>query len=162
MTSNPIQHTFRNRQFKVQRQVVALAALGLFVAIIIGALYLAQSTSLATLGRQLENLIAQLENLIAQRNLLEQQNEQLREEIAQLRTVPRLLARAQELGFREATLNDIEPLVLAGYNPNRPSDEIVLAAAAAPPPVVYEENFIGWLQQQWDAFIGQFQGFATS
>jgi hypothetical protein len=155
MTTNPIQHTFRNRQFKVQRQVVALAALGLFVAIIIGALYLAQSTSLATLGRQLENLIAQ-------RNLLEQQNEQLREEIAQLRTVPRLLARAQELGFREATINDIEPLVLAGYNPNRPSDEIVLAAAAAPPPVVYEENFIGWLQQQWDAFIGQFQGFATS
>src|SRR5262245_29621364 len=112
MSQNWLRHTLRRRSWRVQRQAVALGALGLFVAIIIGALYLAQASSLSTLGRQLEDRIAE-------RNRLEQTNEQLRAEIAELRSVPRLLARAQELQFVQAARDQIEYLVIDGYNPYR-------------------------------------------
>lgn len=151
--SNWFQHALRDNPLRFQRQAVALAALGLFVAIIIGALYLAQSASVATLGRQLEELITQ-------RNRLEQTNEQLRTEIAQLRSVPRLLARAQELGFVQANESNIEYLYVDGYNPRR--DEIITVAEAEPPPLpTYDESFVGWLQQLWDSFSSQFNGYSS-
>ena len=148
-----MQHALRDAPWRLQRQAVALIGLGLFIAVIVGALYLAQSTTLATLGRQLEDLIAR-------RNQLEQTNEQLRAEIAELRTVARLLARAKDLGFVDSGQGNIEYLVVSGYNPNR---------VQAPPQVeevepdvpVYDETFIGWLQQQWDDFMSQFQNFSS-
>jgi hypothetical protein len=154
MSQNWLQHTLRRRSWRGQRQAVALGALGLFVAIIIGALYLAQASSLSTLGRQLEDLIAE-------RNRLEQNNEQLRSAIAELRSVPRLLARAQELGFVQAVRDQIEYLVIEGYNPNRTQTVAPVAEAADEAPLpVYDETFIGWVQQQWDSFRRQFEGFS--
>jgi cell division protein FtsB len=149
---NQIQHAMRDQPWRLQRQAVALIALGIFIAIFIGALYLAQSASVSTLGRQLEELIAR-------RNQLEQQNEQLREDISELRSVPRLLARAQELGFTSAAENQIEYLYVAQYNPNR---EPVLTASAQQTEnlPVYDESFVGWVQQQWDNLVMQFQGFS--
>jgi cell division protein FtsB len=153
MNQNWLQHALRDTPFKLQRQAIALAGLGLFVAIIIGALYLAQSTSVATLGRQLEELIAK-------RDQLEQTNEQLRSEIAELRSVPRLIARAKDLGFVDSGQQNIEYLVVDGYNPHR--------VEATPPPESvkpdvpeYDESFVGWLQQQWDAFSEQLKSFSS-
>jgi hypothetical protein len=148
-----MQHALRDTPWRLQRQAVALVGLGLFIAVIIGALYLAQSTALATLGRQLEDLIAR-------RNQLEQTNEQLRAEIAELRTVSRLLARAKELGFGNSEQSDIEYLVVSGYNPNRVEAPPQMVEEAPNIPA-YDETFIGWLQQQWDAFISQFQNFSS-
>jgi cell division protein FtsB len=148
-----MQHALRDTPWRLQRQAVALVGLGLFIAVIIGALYLAQSTALATLGRQLEDLIAR-------RNQLEQTNEQLRAEIAELRTVSRLLARAKELGFGNSEQGDIEYLVVSGYNPNRVEAPPQMVEEAPNIPA-YDETFIGWLQQQWDAFISQFQNFSS-
>jgi|FLYN01.1.fsa_nt_gi cell division protein FtsB len=154
MSQNWLQHTLRRRSWRVQRQAVALGALGLFVAIIIGALYLAQASSLSTLGRQLEDLIAE-------RNRLEQTNQQLSAEIAELRSVPRLLARAQELGFAEATRDQMEFLVIEGYNPNRTQTAAPVEQEAEEEPLpVYDETFMGWLQQQWDMFRSQFERFS--
>jgi hypothetical protein len=153
MNQNWLQHALHDTPFKLQRQAIALAGLGLFVAIIIGALYLAQSTSNATLGRQLEELIAK-------RDQLEQTNEQLRSEIAQLRSVPRLLTRAHDLGFTDSGQQSIEYLVVNGYNPHRvqatPQPE-----AAQPVVPEYDESFVGWLQQQWDAFTSQLKSFSN-
>jgi len=154
MSQNWLQHTLRRRSWRVQRQAVALGALGLFVAIIIGALYLAQASSLSTLGRQLEDLIAQ-------RNQLEQTNEQLRADIAGLRSVPRLLARAQELGFVQAARDQIEYLVVNGYNPNRTQAAAPVAQPTEEPTPVYDETFTGWVQQQWDSFRRQFENFSS-
>ena len=87
--TNWFEHTFKRRPLRNQRQAVALVTLSFFVAIIIGALYLAQAANVSTTGRQLEDLILQ-------RNQLEQSNEQLRAEIARLQSVPRLRDRARE------------------------------------------------------------------
>lgn len=153
MSQRWVEHALRGRSLRLQRQVVALAGLGIMIAIIIGALYLAQSASVSTMGRQLEAIIAR-------RNQLEQTNEQLRAEIAELRSVPRLLARAQEMGFANAGRENIEYLVVDGYNPNR---KVAAVATEEPQETLpaYDESFTGWLQQQWDSFMRQFRSFTT-
>lgn len=150
---NQIQHALRDNQWRFQKQAVALAGLGIFIAIIIGALYLAQSASVSTLGRQLESLIAK-------RNQLEQTNEQLRADISQLRSVPRLLARAEELGFVKATEDQIEYLYVPGYNPNRQPVTAASVDSSTTPLPAYDETFSGWVQQQWDNLVKQFNGFS--
>ncbi len=149
-----IQHTLDRSRWRPQRQALVLLALSLFVAIIIGALYLSQSSSTSVVGRQLEDLISQRDNL-------EQENEELRAEIASLESMPRLEARAQELGFGAATENDIEYLVVNGYNPNLQTSVVPLAAKTEPVPA-YDESFTGWVQQQIDSLRRQLQGFTEA
>jgi uncharacterized protein (DUF3084 family) len=145
------QHTLDRSRWRPQRQALALGVLSLFVAIIIGALYLSQSSSSSAVGRQLEILISQ-------RDDLEQANEQLRAEIASLQSMPRLEQRAQELGFVPADVSDIEYLVVDGYNPNRETSIVPMQAKTNPVPT-YDESFTGWLQQQIDLLRGQLQTF---
>lgn len=134
--------------------MLALGTLGLFVAIIIGALYLTQSSTASTLGRQLEELITTRDNL-------QQQNEQLRAEIANLQRVGRLLLRAEELGFTPARETDIQYIVVDGYNPDRVRDQAVIAPEVESAPVPqYDESFSGWVQQQIDALRAQIEGFS--
>jgi cell division protein FtsB len=148
---NWLDHALRRAPWRTQRQALALVALGFFVAIIIGALYVSQAANLSTTGRQLEELIAE-------RNQLEQTNEDLRAQIAGLRSVPRLFQRARDLGFRMARREDIEYLIIEGYNPDQPAlpTPAGVEVVELPP---YDETFLGWLRQQWDAFTGQVEDF---
>ena len=153
MSQGWVAHALRRTRWRPQRQAVALGTLGIFIAIIIGALYLAQAASTSTLGRQLEDLIVV-------RTQLEQENERLRAEIAEYQSVPRLLVRAQELGFTSAGRAQIEYLTIAGYNPNR--EQIITVSHDEEDDVpVYDESFTGWLQQQWDSFSNQFESFTN-
>ncbi len=148
-----LEHTLDRSRWRPQRQALALATLGLFVLIIIGALYLSQSSSATALGRQLESLITQ-------RDDLEQDNEQIRAEIASLQSMPRLQRRAEELDFHPAGAADIEYIVVDGYNPDRQQSVIPLETKAAPVPV-YDESFSGWVEQQWDALRHQVESFTN-
>lgn len=140
----------QRNEWRPTRGMIAVGTLALFVAIIIGALYLSQSASTSAVGRQLEAMVNE-------RNELERQNEQLRAEIASLRGVGRLLTRAQELGFQQAGATDIDYIVVDGYEPERVSVAIEAQPEAAAP--VYDESFTGWVQQQLDALRQQFEGF---
>lgn len=140
----------QRNEWRPTRGMIAVGTLALFVAIIIGALYLSQSASTSAVGRQLEAMVNE-------RNDLERQNEQLRAEIASLRGVGRLLTRAQELGFQQAGATDIDYIVVDGYEPERVSVAIEAQPEAAAP--VYDESFTGWVQQQLDALRQQFEGF---
>jgi hypothetical protein len=146
-----IQHTLDRSRWRPQRQALALATLGLFVAIIMGALYLSQSASTSAIGRQLEELIIE-------RDTYEQQNEQLRSEIASLQSMPRLEQRAADLGFLPAANADIEYMVVDGYNPNR-QESVVPLVVETPTVPVYDESFTGWLQQQVDSLREQLESF---
>lgn len=148
-----IQHTLRSAPWRRQSQLAAILALALIVAIIIGALYLAQVTTVATTGRQNEELLAHRDSIV-------RGNEQLRAEIAELRSIPRLLRRAQELGFFAANRDQIEYLVIEGYMPYQP--ESVAPLQDSEPLPIYDETFSGWLQQQWEALVAQFEAWAGS
>jgi len=147
------QHTLRRSPWRSQRQAVTLAVLGLAISIMIGALFLAQSTAASTTGRQLEELIVE-------RDRLAFANEQLRAEIAALQSVPRLLARAQELGFQQASADVIEYLVVDGYNPNQEQTAAPIEMEDAPLPE-YDESLADWLDRQVDAFKSQFEAFTN-
>lgn len=154
MSQDWAQHALARTGWRPRNQAVTLAVLGVIIALIFGGVYLSQVGSYAITTRQIEELLVQ-------RDQLEFTNEQLRAEIANLQTVPRLLTRAQELGFRPATSTDIEYLVVDGYNPAR-SDSVVpleARAEAIDDTPVYDETFSGWLQLQLDSLRRQFENF---
>jgi hypothetical protein len=156
MTQSRVQHTLERFGMRPQNQVAALGVLGLMIMLIFGGVYLSQVAAYATTVRQIDELVGE-------RGELERTNEQLRGEIAALETIPRLLRRAEELGFLPAAATDIEYIVVDGYNPNRARTVIPLNtddnADTAPQ---YDETFSGWVQQQFDALRRQFEGFGGS
>lgn len=154
MAQNWFQHTFRRQRFQPQNQAVALAVLGIMIALILGTLYLSQVASFAITNREIKDLIDQ-------RDELELTNEQLIAEVASYRTVPRLLARAQEIGFRQATNADIEYLVVEGYNPSRTLTIVETNAVDDELEIypIYDETFSGWLEQQFSILRDQFEEF---
>ncbi len=149
-----IQHALRSAPWRRQSQAAAIIALALIVGVIIGALYLAQITSVATMGRQNENLQRYRDNLV-------RQNEQIRADLAELRSIPRLLRRAQDLGFIYAGGASMEYLVVPGYQPERLTSVAPLRSDVEALPV-YDETFSGWIQQQWEQIVSQFEEWARA
>lgn len=145
---NWLSHGLRQAPWRVQTQATSIVAMSVIVVLVIGALYLAQATSTATTGRDLQELETH-------RQELEQQNSQIEAEIASMRSVPRLTQRALDLGFRPATAEEIEYLPVEGLPP---------AATPQPGPVepdipVYDETLSGWLRAQWVRLATEFGGF---
>lgn len=148
------QHTFSRKRFQTRNQATAMAILGIAVLLILGSLYLSQVASFAITNREIEDLISR-------RDQLKSQNEQLIGEIASFRTVPRLFARAVEIGFQPATNRDIDYLLIEGYNPQRNNAPAAALSfepqeTAAP---TYDETFSGWLQRQFTFLRAQFESF---
>ncbi len=149
-----VQHALRTAPWRRQSQLVAMITLALIVAIIIGALYLAQATSTATAGRQMEELLAERERLV-------REGEQLRAEIAEMRSIPRLESRAREMGFVEAGRDQQQYLVVEGYQPEQLTSVAPLVPEQSTLPD-YDETFGGWLQQAWGSLVDQFETWVGS
>jgi len=150
-----LQHALRSAPWRRQSQLAAMIALALIVAIIIGALYLAQATTTSTIGRQMEELQAYREQLV-------RENEQIRAEIADLRSIPRLEQRANELGFSEADRDQLQYLVIPGYLPEEPASVAPLHPVDENGLPDYDETFSGWLQQTWQTLVLQFEDWVGS
>lgn len=154
MSQTWFQHTFSRKRFRTRNRATALAILGIAVLLLLGGLYLSQVASFAITNREIEDLISR-------RDQLKRQNEQLVGEIASFRTVPRLYARAVEIGFRPATNSDIDYVLIEGYNPQREYaqwDKTALSQQQEAAPV-YAETFSGWLEQQFTMLRDQFESF---
>src|SRR5258708_6517758 len=122
-----------------RRQVAAIAALVMVVAVIIGALYLAQATTTATTGEELQELQST-------RDYLQRADEYTNAQIAGQRNISVLRGRAQALGFVPVTADKLQYLVVAGYSPFRATPTPVVTPEIV---YVYNETFAGWVQQQW-------------
>ncbi len=143
--------TFRQAPWRTQTQTTSLVLAVVVIVVVIGALYLAQASRTATAGRRLQALEAQ-------RRTLEQQNAQLRAEIAALRSVPRLIAEAEQLGYHAARMDEVEYLFIPGAPPQPlPTPTPALVVEQAVPP--YRETLSGWLAAQWAIFRVQFADF---
>lgn len=142
----------RQTGWRPQRQAVTVGILGVFLALIMGALYLSQVATEASRGREMRDLLAR-------RDELERVNEELRVEIAQLQSLDRLRLRAQELGFVPAGRRDQIFIVVDGYIQNRAQTVAPLQEEVETLPV-YDESFGGWLSQQLQSFSQQFQLFS--
>ncbi len=140
-----IQPPWRN-----QRQFVATLGLIGVVGLIIAALYLFQ-TSRSTISAR------ELEAMTDYRARLQQENERLRVEIAELQSLPRVMTRAAELGFRQAGDDEIQYIIVDGYRYDRPVATPTPTPTPTSPAQVYDETLGGWLRKQWDNLKQQFQ-----
>lgn len=147
MSQNWFQHALRKATWRSQTQIVTLVVMFLIVAMLIGALYLAQVTTTVTTQRDIESL-----ELLHDR--IERDSERIRAEIAEWKAIPRLMARAQSMGFRPATDETIAYLQVDGYIEVVP--ETVAEIESQPLPE-YDETFDGWLEEQWEALRRQFE-----
>ncbi len=143
-----LQHALREASARTQTETLAIAGLIVFVAIIIGALYLAQATATASTGFELGSLVKT-------RELVQRNNEDLMAQIAQKRNINDLRGRAQILGFQPVSTQ--EYIVVAGYSPNRatPTPEVTAA-----PVFVYDETFSGWVKAQTAKLSAQFEAWS--
>ncbi|HRE49496.1 MAG TPA: hypothetical protein PLD47_17355 [Aggregatilineales bacterium] len=130
-------------------QAAAVIGLAVVVAIIIGALYLAQATVTATTG---SNLI----QLQRTRDFLQRANSDSEAQIALKSSISTLRGRALELGFRPAEPADLVYLIVEGYTPNRATPTPMITPT---PARLYDETFAGWLEQQWASLVMQFEAW---
>ena len=151
--SNWVQHALNRGMWEPQRQAAWLVVLGVVIVLVFGGISLSQIANYTTTNREIETLIEQ-------RDRLERENERIRAEIANLQTVPRLLERATALGFRTAGTQDIEHILVDGYNPTRSQNVVpVIVRDEFDDTPQYDATFSGWLQQQWNDLSQQFRTF---
>ena len=91
-------------------EVKAAATWGVMLALamLIGAIYLSQSSRIASAGREVQELQYEL-------SVFKQENAKLEREIAELQSLERLQQGAIELGFVKAAPEDVEYLVVPNY-----------------------------------------------
>lgn len=146
-----LRNTFRQAPWRTQTQATSLVLAVVVMVVMVGALYLAQASRTATTGRRLQELEAQ-------RRTLEQQNAQLRAEIAALRSVPRLIAEAERLGYHAARMDEVEYLFIKGAPPQPlPTPTPPLTVEQVVPR--YSETLPGWLAKRGATFRTQFADF---
>jgi hypothetical protein len=153
-STNWFNQALRQAPWRTQTQATSLVMATVIMVAVIGALYLAQVSRTAAIGRHLQDLEAE-------RQILEQQNAQLRAENAALQSVPRLIAEAERQGFHTAAAEDIEYLRIENM-----AQPVVVVTPISPPSVdemvpAYDETLGSWLGQQiaaWIEQIGQFFG----
>lgn len=155
MAQNWFQHTLSRKRFYARNQAAMLAILGTAILLVLGSIYLTQVASFAITNRTIEDLIIR-------RDELKYTNEQLIAEIARFRTVPRLTLRAQDIGFRPATNDEIDYVVIEGYSPTRSKSLAAASARANQDPLpIYDETFSGWIQRQLATLRDQIRAFGS-
>jgi len=145
--STPIKQAVPQSIWQTPQQPIAIIGLIVVVGVIIGALYLAQATVTATTGTEL----LQLQRT---REFLTRSISDMQAQIAERRNISTLRGRAQQLGFEPASAADLNYLVVPGYSPIRAT---ATPFATQPPPLEYDETFEGFIRQQWDALVKQFE-----
>lgn len=144
-----VQHTLEEQPWRNQAQLAATLSLVVVVGIIIAALYLIQTTTTTTTARTLRQMGDT-------RAKLERDNELLRAEIAELQSLPRVMTRAAEMGFREAGPGETQWIIVDGYRYNRPQVTPTPTPAPTDTAPEYDETLSGWIRKQLDALREQF------
>lgn len=138
-----VQQPWRN-----QRQLVATLGLIGVVGLIIAALYLFQTSRSTISAREL----AEMNDYRAR---LERDNERVRAEIADLQSLPRVMTRAAEMGFRPANPDEIQYIIVDGYRYDRPIVTPTPSPTVQTAEHIYDETLGGWLRKRWDGLKRQ-------
>ena len=145
---NWFNQALRQAPWRTQTQATSLVMATVIIVAVIGALYLAQVSRTAAIGRHLQDLEDK-------RQILEQQNAQLRAENAALQSVPRLISEAERQGFHIAEAEDIEYLKVKDI-----AQPMTTPIPASPLPIdetvpAYNETLGSWLSEQVAAWADQ-------
>ncbi len=115
--------------------------LGVFIVLMMAALYLSQVAMEASRGREMRELVTL-------RDEIERSNEELRVEIAELKSLSKLQERARVLGFVQASTSDQLYLVIDGYQPYQEETVAPLQEDIESAPI-YDESFGDGFSVSW-------------
>lgn len=117
------------RRLGLLTQAQAAAGWGVIIILgaLLGAIYLNQTSSIATIGRRVQREQATLDEL-------KRVNADLERLIAEAQALERLNAEAQQLGFVPSTPADIDYVVIPNYPMEDAPEPAEEAAPVAPPP----------------------------
>jgi hypothetical protein len=135
----PLLRAFKQAPWRSQTQAVAMLSIALLTAAVVGGFYLAVAARAATAGRDLQSLEAQKTDLL-------QSNDELQAELANLRSINRLAARADALGLKPATSDQLQYMRVQSFPQDvqlKPPPRAVLP----PPPPSYWQIAATWLKQ---------------
>jgi cell division protein FtsB len=128
-TPPTLSHIFRRPVPQVRLSVLTAWLLALAVLAFIGAVYLAQASQAAQEGADLETLQYRLSDL-------QRTNAQLEADVAMAQQPERLARRAAELGYRPATIDELEFVPVENLpTPAAAAGSEAQAQAAAPNPL---------------------------
>lgn len=157
MSDDPqVQKVFQQAPWRTQTQATSLVLAAVVIVATIGALYLAQASRTAAAGRQLQ----QYEE---RREQLELENAQMRAEIAALQSVPRLIERAEALGFRQARADEVRYMPVTGVTEAELEPIPVEESVALPYPgqqsvPTYDETLESWLSDRLEQLRDRLRG----
>ncbi len=158
-------HALREAPWRTQTKMTSFVLILIAILVLMGVLYMAQASRTATAGREVQVLEAR-------RDLLQQENDYLRAEIAALRSIPRLIAEAERLGYHSASPAEIQYVTLPGvpeppsFNPAEQQllaefNEALLADVTASP-IDPDETLGSWLRDQTASFRQGLREFFVS
>jgi hypothetical protein len=132
--------------WRKQLQVIGLFLMVLVVFAIIAGVYLNVNARAATIGRQIQNYHIAIENL--EFRIADQQSQ-----LAFLTSASEMEKRAQALGFRHATSEEITYMLVEGYTGRTPAvmaSESVAYIPASPAVVspAFTQSLLDWVAQE--------------
>jgi hypothetical protein len=138
-----IVHAYRQAPWRIQRQWIGTFLLGVFGLAMVAALYLDVTAQAAIAGRAIQDMSAAA--IAVQHN-----NADLQTKLAELTSNSAMEARAQALGYRQVSPDQIEYVVVPGYSAPRP--DILASAPSLRPsapsvPPEYTQSLIDWIGQ---------------
>ncbi len=142
----PLLRAFREAPWRTQTHAVAVVSISLLVIAIIGGFYLTVASRAATAGRDLQTLELKKTQLV-------QANGELLAELAALRSVTRLAARAQALGYVAAQPEQIDYLKVAEYPWTAQTSAPPRAAAPPTPAPTALSQVVDWLARMLQGLV---------
>ena len=132
--------------WRKQRQVIGLFLMVLVVLALIAGVYLNVNARAATIGRQIQNYHIAIEDL--EFRIADQQSQ-----LAHITSASEMEKRAQDLGFRRTTIEEILYIKVEGYRGRSPAvmaSESVSYETARPSVVspAFTQSLLDWVAQE--------------
>ncbi len=144
--------TYRMAPWRIQRQWIVNFLLAVVLLAMVAALYLDVTARAAIAGREIQNLTYQM-------TVINQSNADLETRLASLTSASVMEQRAQSLGYRPLTTDEIEYLAVPGYARSLPdiltaTPQPGLSAPTIPPE--YTQSLLEWFDQAFQS-LGETQ-----
>ncbi len=140
--------TYRMAPWRIQRQWIVSFLLAVVSLAMVAALYLDVTARAAIAGREIQNLTYQM-------SVMRQANSDLETCLASLTSASMMAQRAQALGFKAMSTEEVEYLVVPGYVAPQPEilsalPQASLSAPSIPPE--YSQSLLDWFDQTMRAW----------
>ncbi len=139
-----IQHPVLQAPWRTRRQRIGAILLAIVGTSMIAALYLSVASRATLVGREIQSLERQI-------NRAKEENADLKTELARKLSYRNIEKRSEELGFREASAEEIHYIFVPGYAGKKTvnfSDSSLNNAVSPALPAEYTQSIFDWLRRQ--------------